>query len=151
MADLEHLSKRYKLNHAGSLNPCVVCRANKSTIPWTDCSTDRQACWHAHIWDAKTWAAAHNDPMALFTLPGVAIFNYIPDYMHTVHLGVYMYAFGSILEYITRNNKFGNLLNGTQKDNLDKLWQEIQQYYKAAPPNNKYVHVSVWFHVLGSR
>ena len=95
--------------------------------------------------DAKTWAAAHNDPMALFTLPGVTIFNYIPDYMHTVHLGVYMYAFGSILEYLTRNNKFGNLLDGTQKDNLDKLWQEIQQYYKVASPNNNYVHVSVWF------
>ena len=89
--------------------------------------------------------------MALFTLPGVSILNYIPDYMHTVHLGVYIYAFEGILEYITRNNKFGNLLDGTQKDNLDKLWQEIKQSYKVASPNNKYVHVSVWFHALGNQ
>ena len=51
--------------------------------------------------------------------------NCIPDIMHTLHLGVYQWAFGSILYYLIHE-----YLPGTEKQKLDRVWTSIVAGYK---------------------
>lgn len=123
-ADLEHLSKAFGLQHSGSAQPCCLCKANMSTLPWTDHT--RGALWRGSICNNTTWLAEHPDAHRLFTaVPGFGITMFVPDVMHTFHLGVYQYVFGSILKYLTWYH-----MPGTRDENLASVWGMIKDGYQ---------------------
>ena len=97
--DLEHMSKAYGFPWPTSVSPCALCRANTSDVPWTDGRPGAQ--WLTTVWSNADLSAAHPERHTLFQLPGVGITAFVPDHMHTLHLGCYQYAFGSALKYLT--------------------------------------------------
>lgn len=125
-ADLDHLHKAYGLESSNSLSPCILCRANTTDIPWTD--VRRSARWLDEMWnDRGAWLAAHPDANILFReLPGVSVCNFIPDFMHTCHLGIYQYVFGSILKYLSHHR-----LASDPETNAADMFTDIKAAYKA--------------------
>ncbi len=113
--DLEHMTKAWGLPAPQSSSPCGLCRANSSDLPWTDGRAI--AAWIPTIWTNQSWWEAHPERSPVFNLPGVGILAFVPDILHVCHLGVYMYIFGSILQYMTHNVMMGN-----KEDNLAKIW-----------------------------
>ena len=121
--DLEHMAKAYGFAWPTAAEPCSCCRANASDLPWTD--GRMEALWRGSIWTNAAWLLAHPDRNAIFHLPGMGILAFVPDFMHTVHLGCYMYLFGSLLQLLTHE-----VMGGTRQANLDEIWQLIQKDYK---------------------
>ena len=123
--DLEHMTKAYGLaNPRRVANPCSLCQANGTTRPWTD-GRINVAAWVPSIWAPNEWLDAHPDRNILFHLPGVSVTSYIPDVMHALHLGAYQYAFGSVLQYLTRH-----IMDDTPGNNLSQIWTHVDHYYK---------------------
>ena len=121
--DLEHISKAFKLNNSGSSSPCCHCKCNGSTTPWTD--GREVAVWRSNLWDNTSWKAAQTNPHPIFELPGVGVLIYVPDVLHSMHLGCYMYYFGSVLEYLA-DYRMGD----SHDNNLSRIWGHVQDYYK---------------------
>ena len=119
------MAKAYGFPWPTATNPCALCKCNTSTAPWTEAKINT-SLWQRHRWTSSTWLEAHPRRHSLLTLPGVSIYNYMPDLMHVLHLGAYQYTFGSILEYVTTQ-----VMTGSQEDNTHRLWQGIHQYYMA--------------------
>lgn len=122
--DLEHMCKVYGFPYWNTATPCGLCAADRSDKPWTDCRPT--ARWRASIWKDDAWRAAGLNRHILFDLPGASVVLFIPDVMHTLHLGVYQYYLGSILELLTTH-----MLPKSAQENLDIVWTMVQQYYKA--------------------
>ncbi len=120
--DLEFLSQTLDLNHASSHHPCVLCRCNTTDLPWADCRPT--AAWLHNCWDGDEWLNAHGVRHELFKLPGVTILNYMPDLLHTKHLGSDAAIYGSVLHYLV-NFKMG----GVAVDNLAIVWGQIKDSY----------------------
>ncbi len=75
--DLEWMAAGLGLNRAQSNQPCVLCRADRSAAPFTDCRAS--AAWRSTVWESNpAWAAAH------WRLPGLGVLMSIPDDLHTV-------------------------------------------------------------------
>ena len=125
-ADLEHMAKVWGFPYATSRSPCGLCRVNCEERPWADPSRD--AAWTTTVWSAAEWVASHPDRNPLWKLPGVNIKMYVPDALHVLHLGAYMYFYGSILEYMT---KFA--MADTPENNLTRIWDKIKEYYSVTP------------------
>ena len=64
-------------------------------------------------------------------MPGVGIEAFCPDYMHTLHLGVYQYVFGSVLILLTHF-----IMPRPRHKNLNAVWDAIKEYYKVVEPTN---------------
>ena len=62
---------------------------------------------------------------SIFKLPWVGIEAFCPDYMHTLHLGVYQYVFGTVLVLLT-----SYVMPNSVDRNLTVVWEAIQEYYK---------------------
>lgn len=121
--DLDFMAKAFGLAWATSLSPCSLCRCNASDTPWTD---GRQtAAWRRTIWGATDWAASRPDRHPLFKLQGVSILSFVPDVLHTMHLGTYQYAFASVLKTLTHYS-----MGGTIEQNLAQVWESIRSYYR---------------------
>eukprot|EP00974_Lingulodinium_polyedra_P114236 11059959-Lingulodinium_polyedra.AAC.1 len=140
LGDLDHMTKAYRLPHYGSKSPCICCRANTADAdtPWTDGRKD--AAWTNTVWTAEAWQAAFpNRHMVFHRIPGLSILNYVPDVMHTFHLGIYQWAFGSIIKYIVQYH-----LQGTVDDNLKVLMARIQVGYGEAevPPSSRFTNIT---------
>lgn len=80
-ADLEFLSSALGLEHTSGRQPCTCCRANSTTVPWTDHRPT--AGWRQTIWTNPPWFQARPNRMPLFRVPGVGIQQVHPDLMHT--------------------------------------------------------------------
>jgi len=124
-ADLEYLANELGLPHPSSHQPCALCRANTSDIPWTD--HRERAAWAATIWGSAHWAATHPERHPLFKVPGVSICNVYPDLLHVKHLGTDSYFCGSTLQYLTHT-----MLADTPERNLEAIFHEVKTYYKAS-------------------
>ena len=90
---LDEMAKGFKLAHAGSREPCSLCRANLDDVPWTEAHPTRSK-WLGTVWDRAEWLETHPDRHAIFTLPGISVDAFVPDIMHCVHLGSYAYFSG---------------------------------------------------------
>ena len=124
LGDLEYLAKSWGLANPGALNPCSLCRANKSDLPWTDARAT--ASWRATTWTEASWVAAHPNRSELFRkVPGLTIHAYVPDIMHTLHLGAYSYMLGSILKHLVMHH-----MGGSVKKNCEDVWAELDKAYK---------------------
>jgi hypothetical protein len=71
--------------------------------------------------------------MALFHVPGVGIQQVHPDLMHTKHLGVDQYYFGSVLKFLTHH-----LLPGSPAENLEVIWVHIQEGYSGERSSSRF-------------
>ncbi len=129
--DMEHVAKALGLNHPGSLQPCPLCRCNTTTIPWTDGRPG--AAWMSTIWTHTAWVAAHPERHRIFRLPGVGVLTYIPDILHTMHLGCYQYVFGSILQFLTDHRMGGN-----KEETLSRIWNKIKEGYSRSGATCKF-------------
>ncbi len=101
--DLEFEAKYLRLEHFGSLSPCPWCKANKSTLPWTEFRRPgpQQACWWATVWDDRpTWEAAHPNRCKLLEVLEMSVCNVVPDWMHCKHLGCDAWTYGSVLHLL---------------------------------------------------
>ena len=123
--DLEHMHKCFGFPAHNNREPCACCRANNSTMPWTDFHPER-ASWLPTVWNNKDWWAAHPARHPLFKLPGVGILAFIPDVMHCLHLGLFQYTYGSILEFMS----YHMFDEEDPAINLANVFVEIKNYYK---------------------
>ena len=123
--DLEHAHKAYALPfHGRPSNPCALCSANDSDRPWTDARPEG-ALWTHTIWTNEQWHDKYDTIHKFFKLPGMGVLAFIPDIMHTLHLGCYCWIFGSILKFCTHH-----IMPGSCQANLEALWLKIDEYYK---------------------
>ena len=75
-----------------------------------------ERCWRvrACVCDRTRWRA-----------PGVGILTVKADLMHTKHLGVDQYFFGSVLSVIVRE-----IMTGDMQTRLQRLWANIEAAYQ---------------------
>jgi hypothetical protein len=136
--DLEYMTKAWGFPSATGVKRCALCRADTRLVPWTDVRPE--AAWRATCWKAApAWARAHQDRSVLFReVPGLSVLNYMPDAMHTLHLGVYQYFFGSILEYLTHH-----ILPRSPEKNMFTVWMDILEKYKELKVENRFTALRV--------
>ena len=124
-ADLEHMFKQFGFPAAcgSSTNPCGLCECNKSDKPWTDGRAE--AAWRITVHSNQSWKASHPAANPIFQLPGVGILCFMPDAMHTLHLGCYQWFLGSVIKYLV-----DFAMPESKEANLDTLVKHIKGYYK---------------------
>ncbi len=140
--DLEYFATTLGLPHPSSLQPCILCKATTTTLPWSD-FRQNTAPWLATVWDRTAWELDHPERHPVFHLPGVSILSVCPDFLHTKHLGTDCYFYGSVLKFMSHH-----LLPGTPEENLGTIWQQVKQFYQAGKHYSQYskqqVHRLVW-------
>ena len=118
-----------RLSGAGRL--CALCRCNTSDIPWTACTN--LSAWIDTVWTGAAHQAAFPDRHRLFRhVPGVTIFCYIPDWLHTKHIGRDAYFLGSVL--MAMFTEIG--IAGTNTEILQYIWDHISEGYKRLDVRN---------------
>ena len=122
-ADLEHMAKIFDFPYPASAQPCGLCKADTASHPWTDCRPC--ASWRSTVWSQTTWLVEHPNCNRVWLLPGLSIHMFIPDVMHTMHLGTYQYAMGSILQYLVFHK-----MPDDPETNLHAIWKLVKQYYE---------------------
>ena len=127
--DLEWMRDYIRLSGAGRL--CGLCRCNTSDIPWTACTN--LSAWIDTVWTDAAHQAAFPDRHRLFRhVPGVTIFCYIPDWLHTKHIGCDAYFLGSVL--MAMFTEIG--IAGTNTEILQYVCDHISEGYKRLDVRN---------------
>ena len=95
--DLDYFAKVLKLQHYNAAQPCCFCKANNSTLPWTDMSPE--ALWVPTVWRPRSWRLHMLGEawLRLFRLPGASVAIVYGDWMHVKTLGTDKYLVGSAL------------------------------------------------------
>ena len=120
--DLEWMHTYIRL--AGEGIGCGLCKANATDIPWTACT--HGVAWIGTIWDHVSHAAAcPNRNVLLRHVPGCSVLAYIPDWLHTKHVGVDGYVLGSV--FVALFTQAG--LPGSDIDKRNYIWREIKLAY----------------------
>ena len=88
------------------------------------------------LWTKESYIAAHPDRHWLLRcLHGFSVLRYIPDILHTKHLGTDKFYFGVILELLC----FHIIQGGVDPDlNLDVVWDDISSFYADLKTRNRY-------------
>ena len=97
--DLDWYNKCLRLNHYGSAHPCYACPANcveGDPLRWTEFRVAHSQ-WMAEVFSNAEWRESNPEPHPLLDLPGTGIQTAQVDWLHTKHLGVDAYMYGSIL------------------------------------------------------
>ena len=134
LGDLEHFALSYDLEHYASNSPCFLCKANTTTMPWTDCRRNL-ASWLQNTWDNASWSARPGRHL-LFTICGVSVSTVLPDVLHCKHLGTDTYYYGSVLMLLVHH-----IMTGNASANLGLKWQEIKEEYRAMHIRNTFCHM----------
>lgn len=146
--DLDWLASHHRLASVHSASPCSLCRCTKSDeVPWTDCSA--QAAWRQSCWRNSDWALANPRPQAAFDgnrLPGAGIQAFVPDYMHTKHLGTDQYLVASVLMYLCTE-----VLPGSADENLGVVWKDIKKQYAELETPHSYRVSHLTMGMLGAQ
>lgn len=122
--DLDWYLKVLKLNNYNSNTPCALCACNTTTRPWRDFG--RSSAWLDSVHSTLSWRAANPHPACgLFLSPLISIACINPDWMHTMHLGVYTYAFASVLWLLAYE-----LLEEDPARNMVTIMRELRAYWK---------------------
>ena len=124
--DLDYFAKCLHLENANSNTPCMLCQCNKTDTPWTAVNPDT-AEWITTMWSEDDWQASHPAVASIFDLPGVGFSCICPDWMHTKHLGVDQYFYGSVLMLLTHEVDGGRLMAGRPDQNLATLWEDMKK------------------------
>jgi hypothetical protein len=118
--DLDFLANSLGLPHSSAHEMCTFCRANRSTLPYTDLRPS--AAWTAHRRPADS--SSELSPHAIFKLPGVTINNIHVDQLHALEYGPVAHALGNVLVGIVEDN-----FRVGRDRAMVALNQEIQQIY----------------------
>ena len=135
--DLEYLWKELGLPNCGSNMPCCYCPANTTTYPMYEFRIDR-ATWYPLVYSGAEWMETAWSQHELFhdVHDGITIHTVCADLMHTKHLGVDQYFFGSVLWLLTFR-----ILPQSPSENLGTVFLEIQAAYTAYGTGCRYAHM----------
>ena len=123
--DLEYWHKVFNLEASGSNMPCILCKANTTTVPWTATHPETSP-WLTAGWDTEEdWLLAHPNLPAIFDLPNMTHASISPDWMHTKHLGCDQYLMGSMLYQLTHRVDGRAMMPGRPNGNLIEIWRQI--------------------------
>ena len=65
---------------------CGLCKCNNSDVPWTGCAETSN--WDPTVWDIAAYALGFPNRHKLFRqVPGLTMLAWIPDWLHTKHIG----------------------------------------------------------------
>ena len=146
--DMDWIANSLGLEHYGAKLPCPWCRCNtvqdaneewamfwnEIPKPWNDWGDD--AAWQRTIWtNVAEWISQHGglrNMHALFSLPGVSIFNVMPDPMHVVDLGFVHHVLGNVIFWLCYSGEYPLFGAGRPATRLDALWLRIVPRY---PPH----------------
>ena len=94
-ADMEEICNMYGLRHFNSNNCCFRCKANTTTIPWTDLSPD--AKWRS---TTETWTNTQHPPTShkIWDIPGLSMFSISWDVLHGLDQGPSLHVCGNLLD-----------------------------------------------------
>ena len=124
--DLDYMAKAWKgAKYNTNAEPCNSCSCNATTKPWGDCRRT-QAVWLKHCWTNYSYSISHPNRHRLFRdIPSGGIMTYIPDVLHTKHLGTDPSFYGSAVELL-----ISHTMTGDPRDNLNVVFREVQHEYK---------------------
>ena len=124
--DLDWSTDQMQLgNHRANSSCCGLCDANSTTRKWTDCRMG-SATWLGTVWDNGTHAEAHpNRHRLLRHVPGAGVTCFVPDWLHTKHIGCDAYFLGGILQYMLAFMG----LPGSPADILKMIWRDMLDAY----------------------
>ena len=92
------------------------------------------AQWLDTVWKPAAWLGwALKSQCHMFTLPGVTGANVVIDWMHAAYLGAYQYVVASVFYLLCFS-----IMPGTPKQNLERCWLFIKQFYKTAKTRHRY-------------
>ena len=129
--DLDWKLKTLELqNYNRNEEPCNGCRANVTTRDWQNFDRDAP-CQHS-LWTTESWKAAKAPiKCPLFLAFYMSIWAVHEDFLHTMHLGIYQWMFGSVLWLLTYI-----LLPGTPLENSKRIMSGLRTYWRMHPTNS---------------
>ena len=130
--DLDWYHKAFHLSHWRHAQPCFLCQAKTTTLPWNVFLED--APWRATTWQGDAWLAAHAERHFLLTLPGVSIISVYPDWLHCKHLGVDQYFLGSVLWMLVYVLSPGQ----EPQEAMHAVWEALQEQYGLQQTTGKF-------------
>ena len=92
------------------------------------------------LYDQKSWLAIRGGsvPHAIFKVAGVNHYAIEPDELHIIFLGVLQYMIGSVLWLLVFR-----ILERSPKENLDRIWSKIIEYYRGHAVSVQYSSLSI--------
>ena len=121
-ADADFASNELHIAHHAGMNCC----------PWCPATLDNfRDVRKTSSWQMNQYSLDNCPPLPghdLFTLPGMTIFHYPGDFMHTFHLGVDLYLHGGTIRDLTSPD---GPFAGNEKARHDQLWGMIATAYDA--------------------
>ena len=104
IADLEELCNMYGLRHFNGNECCFFCKANTSTLPWSDLSPE--ALWRHTL---EKWPDTQHPPTPLniWNIAGLTLFSVQWDMLHGLDLGPALHVNGNLLEDMVHWKVFG--------------------------------------------
>ena len=117
--------------------PCNSCRANSSTRNWRNFNRDSPAM--ATTWTTEAWRHAKHPPKnPLFLSAFMSILVVLPDWMHTMHLGVYQYMLSSVLWLLVFD-----VLGGTPQENMKRVWTALRTFWRLYPTPGRFQNMRI--------
>ena len=125
--DLDQFAKVWQLENYNSNRPCPWCKANRSTMPWTDFKAD--ALWKTTCWNSDAeWRNAHPQRHPMFNTLCIGIHSAVVDGpSHTMALGVAQHCVANTLMQLVYEAMPDCL--GTVVQKLDAVWGIVQHHY----------------------
>ena len=137
--DLDYYAKSLGLNMWNTSHPCVLCPANVTpgdSMAWSCFRPEAQ--WIDATWGNEAWRQDRPEHHQVFDLPGVGITSVAADWLHTKHLGVDQYFFGSMLHLLVFS-----ILPGSPDDNMQAVWGAMQQFLKDTKTKDSFSGIRV--------
>ena len=95
--------------------------------------------WMNSLFDVGQWRALHPDGLhPLFSLGHLSHFDVEPDELHILHLGVSMYALGSVLWLLCYK-----IYKGTPSENMTELWSGIAELYSTMRTSSQFTNLKL--------
>ncbi len=122
-ADCDHLSKDYGLPiHSSKDNPCMRCKCNKHSMPFTDVSSG--ALWRHNMFTPEELARTPLTSHWLLNIKGFTHHSFVYDPMHCMDIGASSHAIANVLYEV-----FYDVLTGTIASKLKELNTLIKEGY----------------------
>ena len=112
-------------NYKTSGETCFSCSCNAMTKPWGDYRRGH-AIWQNHLWTTLSYAFAHPNRRPLWRdVPSGGVLTYIPDVLHSKHLGKDPSFYGGAVYLLTHYK-----LPGASEDNRIHVFEMTKREYK---------------------
>ena len=119
-ADCEYASNELKAQHHNGFQCCPWCPATLDNFR----DLREASTWRPNIYTLDSRPALPAHP--LWSLPGMTIWNYPGDFMHTFHLGVDLYLHGGTMRDLLEP---GVYFHGNEQRRFDQLFAMVESAY----------------------